>query len=217
MRRLEDLPLFPLGIVMLPGETVPLHVFEERYREMLERCVEHGEPFCVVLADDEDGLRTTGCLTSEIEVLEQLPDGRSNIAVVGGEIVEIETIDAEAHAYLSASAVVVEDEDSPAPPNAVDDALAAYRELAKTAAVRGEAPPEPEPGPRLSYAIAGRIDFGVEVKQALLEARSEKVRLADITRLVRSASSQLKVANVAGERARSNGKVSSPDEILGRE
>jgi len=217
MRRLEDLPLFPLGIVMLPGETVPLHVFEERYRSMLERCLEGDEPFCIVLADDEGGLRTTGCVTREIEVLERLPDGRTNIAVVGGEIVEIETVDDDAHSYLSASAVVVDDDDTPAPPDAVDEALAAYRELAMTAAVAGEAPPEPEPGPRLSYAIAGRIDFGVEVKQALLEARSESARLADITRLVRSASSQLKVANVAGQRAQSNGKVSSPGEILGTE
>src|SRR5262249_40181090 len=155
----DDLPLFPLGIVLLPDEVLPLHIFEPRYRELVARCLDGTEPFCIVLADD-DGVRSTGCLAQGIEVLERFPDGRLNIAVTGGEPVAIDAIDADAHTYLSAAAHTLPDEPEAPGNDAMDAALTAYRDLVSSADA-DEAPPEPEPGPRLSYAIAGRIDFGV--------------------------------------------------------
>ena len=59
MARLPDLPLFPLRLVLLPGEVLPLHIFEPRYREMVARSLAGPEPFCVVL-EDEDGMREVG-------------------------------------------------------------------------------------------------------------------------------------------------------------
>src|SRR3954451_12667636 len=109
MARLPDLPVFPLPLVLLPGELLPLHIFEPRYREMVARCLAGPEPFCIVLADD-DGVRRIGCLATGLEVMERLPDGRLNIAVTGGERVEIERVDEDAHSYLAADARVVEDE-----------------------------------------------------------------------------------------------------------
>ena len=179
MARLRDLPLFPLGIVLLPGEVVPLHIFEPRYREMVARCIDGPEPFCVVLADDEGDMRDVGCLARDIEVLERMDDGRLNIAVTGGEPVEIDTVDAEAHPYLVAEARMLDDDEAARPDEpAVEAALAAYRELVETVSGGEEGPPEPEPGPRLSYAIAGRIDFGTDVKQALKQAAARRKAVA---------------------------------------
>src|SRR5688500_11918662 len=78
----EELPLFPLGIVALPSELVPLHIFEERYRTMIGECLEAGSEFGIVWLSD-DGLRSTGCACVVAQVLERLPDGRMNIVCRG--------------------------------------------------------------------------------------------------------------------------------------
>src|SRR6186713_2202855 len=81
-RVVSDFPLFPLGIVALPHELVPLHIFEERYRTMIGECLERGTQFGIVLADDE-GVRAVGCAMEITEVLERMEDGRMNILTRG--------------------------------------------------------------------------------------------------------------------------------------
>ena len=128
MPRLSDLPLFPLPLVLLPGELLPLHVFEPRYRELVARCLAGPEPFCVVLEDDA-GIRETGCLARDLTVLERLADGRLNVVVSGGEPVQLGPIDDQAHSYLSADAVVLEDDEEDGGDDEVEAALAAFRAL----------------------------------------------------------------------------------------
>jgi Lon protease-like protein len=209
--RLRDVPLFPLGIVLLPGEVLPLHIFEPRYRELVARCLAGPEPFCIVHADDE-GLREVGCLAVGLEVVERFDDGRLSIVVTGGEPLQIQRVDEEAHTYLAADGVTIEDDEELATDEAVEQALDAYRELVDVAE-GGEGPPEPEAGPRLSYEIAGRIDFGPEVKQRLLEARSEPTRLHEVVELVVRATKAVRTASAVSARARTNGRVSPPDEV----
>jgi ATP-dependent Lon protease len=121
-------------------------------------------------------------------------------------------VDEEAHSYLAADGVTVEDEDERATPDAVEQALDAYRELVEVAE-GGEGPPEPEAGARLSYEIAGRIDFGPEVKQRLLEARSEPRRLDEVVQLVERATKAVRTASAVSARAHTNGRVSPPEEV----
>ena len=128
MARLSDLPVFPLPLVLLPGELLPLHIFEPRYRELVARCLAGPEPFCVVLEDDA-GVREVGCLARDLTVLERLADGRLNIVVSGGEPVRLGPIDEEAHSYLSAEALVLEDDEEPLAEDEMEAALAAYRAL----------------------------------------------------------------------------------------
>src|ERR671910_8530 len=75
-------PLFPLGLVLLPGETVPLHIFEERYKLMIGECLEEEREFGIVWLSD-DGLRDVGCAGRITQLLEKLDDGRMNILVQG--------------------------------------------------------------------------------------------------------------------------------------
>src|SRR5690242_21114576 len=80
---MEEIGLFPLGIVLLPTERVPLHVFEPRYRELVGECLEADAPFGLLYAD-EDGVREVGTFARIAEVLERFDDGRLNVLVEGG-------------------------------------------------------------------------------------------------------------------------------------
>ena len=81
---MDELGLFPLGIVLLPTEQLPLHIFEERYKELIGECLEEDGEFGLVYADD-DGLRDLGTRARVVEVLTRFEDGRLNILVEGGE------------------------------------------------------------------------------------------------------------------------------------
>src|SRR5918998_191988 len=77
-----EFPLFPLGLVALPGELVPLHIFEERYKTMVGECLEADSEFGIVWLGD-DGLKANGCACEVAEVVERMPDGRLNIVCRG--------------------------------------------------------------------------------------------------------------------------------------
>src|SRR5437870_10959877 len=83
-RSVSEVGLFPLDIVLLPTERIPLHIFEERYKELIGECLREGRDFGLIRAGD-DGLAEIGTRAAVTEVLEQLPDGRLNIVVEGGE------------------------------------------------------------------------------------------------------------------------------------
>ena len=89
MELVRDFPLFPLGIVALPTELVPLHIFEERYKTMIGRCLEEESEFGIVWVAD-DGLRPIGCACEIAEVLERMPDGRMNLVARGTRPFRIE-------------------------------------------------------------------------------------------------------------------------------
>src|SRR3954447_25173582 len=77
------LPIFELPLVLLPGEQIPLHIFEERYKRMIEGALESGEPIGIVL-NDEAGARNVGCTAHVTELLERYEDGRLDVVVTGG-------------------------------------------------------------------------------------------------------------------------------------
>jgi Lon protease-like protein len=204
MARISDLPVFPLPLVLLPGELLPLHIFEARYRELVGRCLAGPEPFCVVL-DDDAGVREVGCLARDLTVLERLADGRLNIVVSGGEPVLLGPIDDEAHSYLSAEATLLEDDDEDLAEEEIEAALAAYTAILSEIGREDAEPLSAQP--RLSYALGARIDVGILVGQALLEARSERTRLILITEALEQGRESLRVSAERERRAVRNGKV----------
>src|ERR1043166_7330636 len=82
---MPELGLFPLPIVLLPTERIPLHIFEPRYRELIEECIETGADFGLILTDGECAVHEIGTRATVAQVLERLDDGRLNIVVEGGE------------------------------------------------------------------------------------------------------------------------------------
>jgi Lon protease-like protein len=205
---LDDLPLFPLEMVLLPDELAPLHIFEPRYREMTARCLEGDEPFAIVLAQ-KGGVREVACTARIAEVVTRFPDGRSNIVVRGETPVRLHEVLSE-RSYHTAVAEALADAVARGEPEAEAEASAAFAELAATA---GDESPPPDPGERLAYRIAARVDFPPETKQSLLEERDEGVRLRRVTSLVRQARRGLVISREVERRSRGNGRVRTADEI----
>ena len=111
------IPLFPLHTVLCPGIVVPLHIFEERYREMTRRCLDTGEPFGVVLIREgrEVGSRSISTLAgvgafAEIRRAGRYPDGRYDLLAAGTGRFLIESVDAGSAAYLVADVTPLDDE-----------------------------------------------------------------------------------------------------------
>ena len=203
MPLVRDFPLFPLGIVALPSELVPLHIFEERYKTMMARCLEEESEFGIVwLADD--GLREVGCACEIAEVLERMPDGRLNLVARGTRAFRIEARQEEL-AYPAGTVEFLEDRDEAVDPDAAAEAHAAYAELVSQATDRE--PDEEEIGGMTAYEMAATVEFGLDAKQGLLDLRSETARMRLVTRLFRAALKRLDFIDRAQARARSNGKV----------
>ena len=130
----RDFPLFPLGVVALPHELVPLHIFEDRYRTMIGECLERGSEFGIVWAAD-DGQRAVGCAMEIAEVLERMDDGRLNILTRGTRPFRI----VEEHDDLPYPAGTVEfliDKTETADAGTADSAHEAYNELVEQATDR---------------------------------------------------------------------------------
>ncbi len=200
--------LFPLGIVALPGESVPLHIFEDRYRRMIEECLRadpgarEGEFGIVWLSEEE--LKEVGCGCEIERVLERMSDGRLNILARGTRPFRL----IERQHELPYPAGVVEflaDLQEEADEEARTTALELYRELVEQATDRRLDGEELELMD--AYRMAGTVEFGSEAKQELLELRSENARLALLALLLRAATERLELIDRAQTRARSNGKV----------
>ena len=102
------IPLFPLDTVLFPGTALPLHIFEERYREMIGECLTQEKEFGVVRAEG-DKLAIIGCTAKVVRVLERYPDGRMDILCEGERRFEIEALD-ESRAFLQAEVDFFDDE-----------------------------------------------------------------------------------------------------------
>jgi Lon protease-like protein len=198
-----DFPLFPLALVALPGELVPLHIFEERYKTMMGDCLESGTEFGIVWMAD-DGLKEIGCACAIERVLERMDDGRLNLLARGTRPFRV--LERQAHlAYPAGVVQFVEDGVEEPDPALVGSARDAYADLVKRATDRE--PEDAELEEMGAYDMAATVDFGLDAKQGLLDLRSENARLKLVTRLFRAATKRLDFVDRAQARARSNGKV----------
>ena len=199
----SEFPLFLLPLVALPGELIPLHVFEERYKTMIGECIESEREFGIVWLSDES-LREVGCAASIERVLERMEDGRMNVLVLGTRPFRV--LERQSHLPYPAGVVdFVEDRAEEPDQELRAQAQAAYAELVKRATDRDMDQSElDEMG---AYAMAATVDFGLDAKQGLLDMRSENARLRLVTRLFRAAMKRLDLVERAHERAQSNGKI----------
>jgi Lon protease-like protein len=193
---MNELGLFPLGIVLLPTEQLPLHIFEERYKELI------GE-FGLVYADDE-GLRDLGTRARVAEVLTRFEDGRLNILVEGGERFRLTEL-TDGRSFSTGLVVPVEDVDDPAGTPAVDEALRLFEAL-RTLTDSAVDVPDREDS-RLSYALAAKVELPAVAKLSLLGETSERVRMEQVQELLADALLVAQRVRRAAERAAGNGRV----------
>jgi Lon protease-like protein len=201
-----ELPIFELPVVILPGELLPLHIFEERYKRMIGHCLENAEPFGIVFRDEEGNAHRIGCMARVSEVLEQFEDGRMNVVVAGEQPFKVlERF--EAGDFPAGEVVPIEAGDEPEEedPEAASVAREAFAELVKR--VSGDPPDAGELEAENSYGIAARVELPPETKQALLELRSEPDRMRMLGNALRALVAALARSGEIAERARMNGKV----------
>ena len=176
---IERFPLFPLGLVLLPEEVVPLHIFEDRYKRMIGECLDEEREFGIVWLSD-DGLKEIGCTAQIAQLLEQMDDGRMNILVRGATpfrlVRRIEDLP-----YPAGDIELLDEEPAEADPALAEEARERYAELVRAAT---DSRPDAEQLSGLgAYGMAATIDFALDAKQALLEARSEDERMRMIGEL----------------------------------
>src|SRR5947208_117624 len=153
---MPELGLFPLPIVLLPTERIPLHIFEPRYRELIEECIESGADFGLVLTDGEGAVHEIGTRASIAQVLDRLDDGRLNVVVEGGERFRLLEL-TSGRSFTTGIVEDVDDEDEPASALDVTRAVDLFSSLAEAAESDVDLP-DPE-SPLLDFELAARVDF----------------------------------------------------------
>jgi ATP-dependent Lon protease len=170
----ERIPLFPLSLVLFPGQALPLHIFEPRYRLMTRQCIETNSPFGIVFFQSGH-IAQTGCTALIVKTVKEYEDGRSEILTIGQKAFHLIRTHSD-QPYFEADVEYLEDHFE-----GIDDALSEHlEELYEQChgVLFDEEPPsyDPEAGPSLAYHIASELPLEVEFRQTLLEERSEAER-----------------------------------------
>jgi Lon protease-like protein len=189
--------------VLLPQEAVPLHIFEPRYRAMIGECLEYDTEFGLVWLG-EGGLRDVGCCARVEQVLEEFDDGRMNVLVRGTDPFQV-LRRIEDREFPAGDVELLEDR--PDPPEATDGegARARYADLVER--VTDERPTAETLAELDAYGMVATVELPLDMKQELLELRSERERLKRVEQLFADAMDRIDRAEKVAERARGNGSV----------
>ena len=198
-----ELGLFPLGVVLLPTERLPLHIFEERYKELIGECLETDAEFGLVYADD-DGLRDLGTRARVVEVLTRFEDGRLNILVEGGDRFRLNEL-TDGRSFNTGLVSPIDDGDDPAEQPAVEEVLRLFGALREVTESDVDIPDASTR--QLSFALAAKVELPADDKLALLAETSERVRMEQVQELLANALLTAQRVRRASERASTNGKV----------
>jgi Lon protease-like protein len=171
------LPLFPLQVVLFPGAELPLHIFEERYKEMIGEVLKERQEFGVVLAN-EKGVVNTGCTATIDKVLKRYDDGRMDIMTLGRRRFEILLLNNERNFLRGAVDFFDDEKAEPAAPEIQARAIEGYNEL-QALASQGPLETSDAQNPQLSFRLAQPVpDLGF--RQILLATRTEAERLRQL-------------------------------------
>jgi len=202
--RPERIPLFPLNVVLFPGEQLPLHIFEPRYRRMVRECLEAKSPFGMLLALP-NGVVRVGCTAEILEVVKKYEDERMDILTMGREpfrILELFTGDP----LLQGQIDYLEDRDLPLEAPSRQRLIEAYETchtLLFSEMLRNF---EGIASEQLAYAIAAALPIDLLWKQQILELRSEAERQERLLAYLRDWAPHLQKAEALRQRAGGNGR-----------
>jgi ATP-dependent Lon protease len=201
--RPDRIPLFPLDVVLFPGEQLPLHIFEPRYRGMVHECLEAKSPFGVILALP-NGVVRVGCTAEITDLIKKYEDGRMDILSVGRDPFRILEV-FEDDPLLEGQIDYLEDQEAPLDPVAQKRLIESY-EMCHTLIFAGlpktfdTAPPAV-----LSYSIAAALPLDLLRKQQILELRTEAERRERLLAYLREWAPHLQKTEALRQRAGGNG------------
>jgi Lon protease-like protein len=199
----DRIPLFPLNVVLLPGEQLPLHIFEPRYRRMVHECLESHSPFGMLLAL-EDGIVKVGCTSEILLVTKRYDDGRMDILCAGRRPFRVLELFQD-HPLLEGSVDYLEDIDSQIDARTQEE-LGSLYETCYTLVFAG-LPRQlaPTDGDSLSFAVAATLPIDLSWKQRILELRSEEQRQERLVRYLRDWAPHLQEIAASQQRSAGNG------------
>ena len=166
------LALFPLDVVLFPGTPLPLHIFEPRYKEMINECLEQKKPFGMVRAN-KDALAEVGCTAVILNVLKKYDDGRMDIAAEGKQRFEIIQLNQE-RSFLQGEVLFFDDEPSKVPDADTEKVVKLHEQLF---AILSQPTEIERKRPSISFQLAHELPVDLDFKQALLEMKSESERV----------------------------------------
>ena len=178
----ERIPLFPLAIVLLPQSQVPLHIFEDRYKRMVDECLENGTTFGINFIEDSK-LHSIGCTARVAEIVKRYPDGQLDIITEGLQRYQIVSVDnSDPNDLLYAQVKWITDRDEPRDTELAGEAITLFNELCEVAyngTIDSLDISEWVQDDRLpSFAIAQKSGLEADQRQALLGITSENERLS---------------------------------------
>ena len=198
------IPLFPLDVVLFPGASLPLHIFEERYKEMIGICIDEESSFGVVRAQQE-GLAVIGCTARIVRVMQRYDDGRLDILCQGDTRFEIEMLE-NAREFLEAEVDFFEDEGGSAPRELREECAALHFEALELAGIEVATMPLSLDGP-VSFALASALPADLGFKQQLLAMRSDAERTEHLRDFYQAVLPKLRAGAHASRSAGHNGHV----------
>lgn len=196
--------LFPLDVVLFPGAPLPLHIFEPRYKEMVNECIEKKTSFGMVRAR-ENAVAEVGCTAAILSVNKEYEDGRLDIVTEGKQRFSIIELNHD-RSFLQAE-VTWFDDDEPAaiPPSDAATAIELHEQLLDAL---GQETEEVEPGASLvSFQLAYELPVDLDFKQAILEMKSEAERLETLIEYYRATIPKLEKTLRARDKASGNGHI----------
>jgi Lon protease-like protein len=200
----DRLALFPLNLVLFPGEPLPLHIFEPRYRRMVGECLDRKVPFGVLLTLS-DGVARVGCTADILEVTKRYEDGRMDILAVGRQRFRIVNLFNE-DPLLEGAVDYLMDEDSLLDPRKRKDLIELY-EVCHTLLFSGMPRNLEESRPEMiSFAISGVLPIDLLWKQQILELRSEAERQDRLLGYLREWAPHLQQVETLRHRTAGNGR-----------
>jgi len=197
--------LFPLDLVLFPGAPLQLHIFEERYKEMISGCLRDDSEFGIVRALRE-GLATIGCTASIVSVLHRYPDGRLDILCRGERRFEIESLD-DGRSYLQAEVDFLHDEEPSSSRREREQCAALHMEMVE---LSGDGEPEfpaVDLDRPVAFLLAGSIPADLDFKQELLHLNSDEKRTERLIEFYRTILPKLHRGAQVGRAAMRNGHV----------
>jgi Lon protease-like protein len=198
------IPLFPLDVVLFPGARLPLHIFEDRYKEMIGLCVEEQSSFGVVRAQRE-GLAVIGCTARIIRVAHRYEDGRMDILCLGERRFEIELLE-NSRPFLEAHVDFFDDEDDPACRALRAECLALHFETLELAGIETSEMHMSLDGP-ISFLLASHLPADLGFKQQLLNSRSDTERTEALRDFYNAILPKLRTGAAGNRAAAHNGHV----------
>jgi Lon protease-like protein len=201
------IPIFPLGIVIFPDQPVPLHIFEERYKLMIHRCLDRQHAFGIIYYDGSS-LARCGCTAVVAEVINTYDDGRMDILTTGQDRFVIKAID-ESEPYLQATVEYFDDgieEPTDRLNQLTRQATLLLKEYHLLTETDGRSPVEYD-AKQLSFLISGNEGFTTTEKQKFLEMTSTAVRLKKSLTALQKVIERLKISASIRKIVGGNGQI----------